>query len=97
MKILIAIIWMEWKGRHHAFSKFIISNSKFLVKNLDDIIDKTIRMYKGNAYLQHYERYGVSKEDIWDSIVCGEHTLHNYMELNSDVQNVAIKDLLCMK
>ena len=97
MKALILTIWMEWKGRHHAFSTNISSNSKFLVKNLDDVIDKTIRMYKGNAYLQHYAKYGVSNEDVWEAIVSAEHTLHNYMEINTEVQSVAIKDLMCIK
>ncbi|KAG8518260.1 Tubulin delta chain, partial [Galemys pyrenaicus] len=60
-----------WKTQR-AFSKYeksaaLVSNSQFLVKPLDMIVDKAWNMFASKAYIHQYTKFGIEEEDFLDS------------------------------
>ena len=41
-------------------------------------------MFKAKAYIHHYQRYGYSEGDIYDSIVNVEGLLNDYLNLDKN-------------
>jgi len=72
------------KDRHQAqgFSKSIgaIWNSPFLINKLKGILHKVYNMYKLNAYLHHYQKYEIDKENFQNCFVEFENLIKNYEE-----------------
>lgn len=59
----------------------VLSNSQAFVKSMASIAGNVSKLLTSKAYLYQYEKYGLSQEDIVQSLASFEQVLFNYQSL----------------
>lgn len=59
----------------------VVTNSAIFINKLNDIADKSWNFYTKNAFIHHYEKYGLNEKELSISFLKIEHILKHYQSL----------------
>ncbi|XP_070826875.1 tubulin delta chain isoform X1 [Chaetodon trifascialis] len=75
----------SWKSpvpfNKYAKSATLVSNSRALLRPLDNMVGKAWNMFASRAYIHQYIKFGISEEDFLDSFASLEQVVSSYSQL----------------
>lgn len=60
----------------------VLSNNQSQVAPIESSLIKAITMLKEGAYMHHFEKFGVSKDDFFEAFMTCEEIIANYKSLS---------------